>query len=99
MFHLKEGRRIVWVFDETMEKPKPGDMGRFRYDDEALVSYQYEYPPHSNLCFRWLYRRETILKVDFISVLIVFSTLIRRLEMWARKGLRGKHFRPENSPQ
>lgn len=45
MFHLKEGRRIVWVFDETMEKPKPGDMGRSRYDDEALVSYQYEYPP------------------------------------------------------
>ena len=44
MFHLKEGRRIVWVFDETMEKPKPGDMGRFRYDYEALVSYQYEHP-------------------------------------------------------
>ena len=42
--------------------------------------------------------RETILKVDYMSVLVVFLTLIRRLEMWARKGLRGKHFRPENSP-
>ena len=43
--------------------------------------------------------RETILKVDYMSVLVVFLTLIRRLEMWARKGLRGKHFRPENSPE
>ena len=42
--------------------------------------------------------RETILKVDYISDSVVFLALIRRLEMWARKGLRGKHFRPENSP-
>ena len=42
--------------------------------------------------------RAVILKVVYISDLVVFLTLIRRLAIWARKGLRGKLFRAENSP-
>ena len=48
VFHLNSGRKIVWVFDESREKPGI-DKGRFRADEQLLMGW-----PYSNLCYRWM---------------------------------------------
>ena len=53
-FHLKNNRRIVWLFDESSEKE---GSSRFRTDDCAWEQW-----PYTDKCFKWLYRRRSILK-------------------------------------
>lgn len=48
-FHLTNGRRIAWVFDETAKNPKEGDLGRLRNDDLYMSPF-----PHTRLVYRWL---------------------------------------------
>lgn len=47
LFHVKEGRRIVWVFDERGKDPD-SEYGRLRQEDDS------RYPYHSHLHFKWL---------------------------------------------
>lgn len=47
-FHLKNGRRIVWVLDESTEK-QSADRGRFRADDFLCMKY-----PYIDLQYRWM---------------------------------------------
>lgn len=48
IFHIKNGRRIVWVFDESMENPKENDLGRLR-NEKGRQMFPY------NVCyFKWL---------------------------------------------
>lgn len=55
LFHLNEGRRIVWIFDESKENPKQGDMGKLRKDGLPLLDY-----PHNILAYKWLNRRRCL---------------------------------------
>ena len=57
-FHLKEGRRVAWVFDESRDgRARRGDLGKLRGDG----SFSYWYlPPYDELGFRWLDRRKCL---------------------------------------
>lgn len=55
LFHLNEGRRIVWIFDESKENPKKGDRGKLRKDNLPVLDY-----PHNKLAYRWLHRRRCL---------------------------------------
>lgn len=60
IFHLKNSRRIVWIFDESREQEKPEYIGRFKRDDLCM-------PPswhlngnnvgwlYSDRCYKWMY--------------------------------------------
>ena len=48
IFHLNNGRRIVWIFDESKDNQND-DRGRFRADDYMCMKY-----PHTNLQYRWM---------------------------------------------
>lgn len=56
-FHLKEGRRIVWIFDESRYNAPQGDLGKLRLDEKAGNAYEY---PFNHLCFKWLYHRKCL---------------------------------------
>lgn len=49
-FHLKNGRRIVWVFDESTDN-QSANRGRFKPDDFLCMEY-----PHFNLQYKWMYQ-------------------------------------------
>lgn len=55
LFHLHAGRKMVWIFDESREKPKAGDRGKLRKDDMPMLEY-----PHNKLIYRWLNRRKCL---------------------------------------
>lgn len=55
LFHLKNGRRIVWVFDESKDNAKDGDIGKLHPDDLCAIEY-----PHQNLSYRWNWRRSCL---------------------------------------
>ncbi|MBQ7703455.1 MAG: hypothetical protein IJT40_03675, partial [Firmicutes bacterium] len=48
VFHVQNGRRIVWVFDEAAKSPVEGDLGRLRPDDLWGGSF-----PYRGRDFRW----------------------------------------------
>ena len=48
IFHLNNGRRIVWIFDESKDNQND-DRGRFRADDFMGMRY-----PHNDLQYRWM---------------------------------------------
>lgn len=48
LFHVKNGRRIVWIFDERGNDPN-SEYGRLRQEDD--IRYQ---PCHTHLHFKWL---------------------------------------------
>lgn len=53
-FHLKNKRRIVWLFDESSEKE---GSSRLRIDSSSWQPW-----PYTTLCYKWLYKRRSILK-------------------------------------
>lgn len=48
MFHIKSGRRIVWVFDESGSNPE-SEFGRLKKEEGPSTM-----PCHTNLQFKWL---------------------------------------------
>ena len=56
-FHWNAGRRIVWIFNESMDSKKQNHTGRFKYDPEIC----YDIPPYDKLCFVWKYQRRKFL--------------------------------------
>lgn len=48
VFHLNNGRRIVWVFDESTDNHDK-DRGRFRPDDYLCMRF-----PYTDLQYRWM---------------------------------------------
>lgn len=64
-FHLNNGRRIVWIFDESTEKEKEGCIGKLKHDDLFMpcctvngvdTNFLYE-----NKTFKWLYNPRNFL--------------------------------------
>ncbi len=55
-FHLKNKRRIVWLFDESSEKEGGS---RFIHDESA---WSMERWPYDTRTYKWRYRRRSILK-------------------------------------
>lgn len=49
-FHLINGRRIVWVFDESKENNDANQFGRFKYDSDVC----YDISPYEKLCYIWM---------------------------------------------
>lgn len=54
-FHLNAGRRIIWVFDESTDKPKPGDKGKLRKVEYSPFAF-----PHDHLTYQWLRYRKCL---------------------------------------
>ena len=54
IFHLNNGRRIVWVFNESTGTE---NKSKFKPDDCAWESF-----PYYDKCFKWLYKRRSFLK-------------------------------------
>ena len=48
-FHLNNGRKIAWVFDESKVSKQETDLGRFRVDEIVLGEW-----PYQNLIYRWM---------------------------------------------
>lgn len=60
MFHLKNGRRIAWLFDESAHNQKSEYFGRFKPDDCAWEQF-----PYSDKCYKWLRKPRAFLnKID-----------------------------------
>ncbi len=62
MFHLKEGRRIVWLFDESQKSTdedaslKKNDKNDKLVKDNNCLAGE----PYNSRSFRWLYRRKCV---------------------------------------
>lgn len=58
-FHLNNGRRIVWIFDESRENAREGYIGRLKYDDLYVPNWKIKGIPLNRLyedrTFKWLY--------------------------------------------
>lgn len=64
IFHKKEGRRIVWLFDESKSTPNENHFGRFKKDIMSNsftrasgpnpYSFNFEGNPYQNLYYKWL---------------------------------------------
>lgn len=65
-FHNSEGRKIVWIFDESKESSRPGDDGKLRRDYDGLYAMEY---PHDSLSYKWLYHRTCFAEkmLDFLE--------------------------------
>ena len=60
IFHLKNNRRIVWLFDESVQNQKSNYLGRFKPDDCAWEQF-----PYSDKCYKWLRKPRAFLnKID-----------------------------------
>ena len=76
-FHKREGRRIVWLFDESESTPNEDHFGRFkkvamdksfaRASGPNPYSFNFEGNPYQNLYYKWLRNPRQCL--DRISVL------------------------------
>ena len=51
-FHLMNGRRIVWVFDQSEEEPKGNQLGAFTKDERNKRRPSVPWP-HQELLFKW----------------------------------------------
>lgn len=49
-FHINNGRRIIWVFDESSDNSKSGDYGHFRIE----YSHDERYGLYKGCHYRWL---------------------------------------------
>lgn len=56
IFHLKNKRRVVWLFDESVANQKSGYFGRFKPDDCAWEQWPYE-----DKCYKWLRKPRSFL--------------------------------------
>ncbi len=65
-FHLKNGRRIAWIFDESKEKEKEGYLGRLK-PDSLFVPLNWKIRDvnlegiYKDLSYKWLYARRKML--------------------------------------
>ena len=58
IFHLKNNRRIVWLFDESVQNQKSNYLGRFKPDDCGWAQWPYR-------CYKWLRNpRAFLAKID-----------------------------------
>lgn len=73
IFHLKNKRRIVWLFDESVPNQKSNNLGRFKPDDCG-----WEQSPYDKKCYKWLGKRRAFLgKIkDFNKCLNIFSICV-----------------------
>ena len=49
IFHIRNGRRIAWLFDESVANQKSHYFGRFKSDDCS-----WEQHPYDDKCYKWL---------------------------------------------
>ena len=62
MFHINEGRRIVWLFDESWKDADEESYNKKYYRNGKLTKandWRIE-EPYKSRCFRWLYRRKYV---------------------------------------
>lgn len=73
IFHLKNKRRIVWLFDESVANQKSQNFGRFKKDDCG-----WEQQPYDNKCYKWLRKPRAFLGriKDFEKSFNVFSVCV-----------------------
>ena len=73
IFHLKNGRRIAWIFDESLQNQKRGYFGRFKPDDCAWEQF-----PYNDKCYKWLRKPRAFLEkiADFEKTFNVFSVCV-----------------------
>lgn len=61
MFHLKEGRRLVWLFDESWkDSDKKSYNNTFFTLGKLAKAYNRITGPYSTKSYRWLYRRKFV---------------------------------------
>ena len=57
-FHLNNGRRIVWIFDESIKNAKEGYSGKLKPDDSHLPTWYYKrvdlYYLYASRSFKWI---------------------------------------------
>lgn len=53
-FHLNNGRRIVWIFDESREKVNDGYRGRLKFDDFCTPNWRFR-----GVLLKWLYNERS----------------------------------------
>lgn len=73
IFHLKNGRRIAWLFDESVQNQKSEYFGRFKPDDCAWEQF-----PYNDKCYKWLRKPRAFLEkiADFEKTFNVFSVCV-----------------------
>ena len=73
IFHLKNKRRIVWLFYESVDNQKSGNPGRFKPDDCG-----WEDRPYNDKCYKWLRKpRAFLAKINnFENLFNVFSVCV-----------------------
>lgn len=80
-FHITNGRRIVWLFDESSRSEK--DFGRFRKDDLEHEQWLY-----NDRCFKWLRKPRKILASPPQEI----EPLLRNLSICVYTGAEGDIF-------
>lgn len=96
-FHLKEHRRVVWLFDESETTPKPGHLGKFKEsymsssitNAQGLNPYCWRFPqnPYADLYYKWLYNPRA-----FLANFPDFETVANELVICVYTGVEGECF-------
>lgn len=80
-FHLNNGRRIVWVFDESKNESNPNNLGKLKPDDLCTPNWIFKNVSlhflYENKSFKWLYAPRKFLSsgpnlIDFLNKYSVF---------------------------
>ena len=73
IFHLKNKRRIIWLFDESVDNQKSKYLGRFKPDDCAWEQW-----PYDDKCYKWLRKPRAFLEKinNFEKLINVFSVCV-----------------------
>ena len=60
-FHLKEGRRIAWLFDESWKDAKEDSYNKkFHKNGKLEKAHRLKRDPYSPRTYKWLYRRKVV---------------------------------------
>lgn len=62
MFHLNEGRRLVWLFDESWKDAEEDSYNK-KYNKNGKLAKENNWRaegPYKTKCFKWLYRRKFV---------------------------------------
>ena len=81
-FHLRNNRRIVWLFDESASDPKSNNLGRFKPDDCG-----WEQSPYDDRCYKWLRKPRA-----FLGKIKDFEKWLNRFSICVYTGTEGDMF-------
>lgn len=73
LFHLKNKRRIVWLFDESVQNQKSQNFGRFKVEDSMIFGWPYKSFKWQRNPRQFLSKRPDIFRLSQLYSICIYS--------------------------